>query len=269
MKEKNGKTEGTMKMSAVWKNRYGSLGEPKEIFTVIIAAAGSGQRMGGVYKPMAQAGGAPLLEYSLKAFEKSGYVKQIAVSAPKEHMEEIAALAKKIGCSKLRAVAEGGETRAESVVNAFRAVFDKKENTTPFLAVHDAARPMITTALADKIFSECTKYGSAVCATKLRDAVKKAGSDNFASEILDRTGIWQMQTPQAFDTDIYHTALASLGTENISNAHDDAAIVMQAGFKVMCVEGGFANFKVTYPEDLELADIILSARNDGKEKSNA
>lgn len=252
-------------MPGIWKNKYAGLTQPTEIFTVIIAAAGSGQRMGGVYKPMATAGGEPLLAYSLRAFEKSGFVKQIAVSAAEEHMEEIVDLAKKIGCHKLKAVVCGGDTRAKSVVNAFRAVFDKNENVTPFVAIHDAARPMITTSLADKIFFECVKYGSAVCATKLRDAIKRAGSDGFATEILDRDGIWQMQTPQAFDTDIYHTALATLGLDNISNAHDDAGIVMQAGFKAMCVEGGNENFKVTYPDDLALADIILKAR---KEKQN-
>ena len=71
-----------------------------------------------------------------------------------------------------------------------------------------------------------------------------------------------MQTPQCFDTDIYHTALATLGTDGASGAVDDAAIVTSAGFKVMCVECGFANFKVTYPEDIQLAEIILKARRE-------
>ena len=250
-------------LSGIWKNKYGSITEPVEIFTVLIAAAGSGQRMGGVYKPMSMLAGEPMLAYSLKAFQNSGFVKQIVISAPEERMKELVDLGKSCGCTKLRAVVKGGETRADSVVNAFRAAFDKKENITPFLAIHDAARPMITTEIIDKVFLECTRHGSAVCATKLRDAIKKSGNDNFATEILDREGIWQMQTPQAFDTDIYHTALATLGKDNISNAHDDAAIVMKAGFKCFLVETGFSNFKVTYPEDLELAELILKSRKEG------
>ena len=249
-------------MAGIWKNKYRGITEPEEIFTVLIAAAGSGQRMGGVYKPMSVISGEAMLAYSLRAFEKSGFVKQIVISAPEDRVEEIVNLAKVCGCNKLRAVVKGGETRADSVVNAFRAAFDKKENITPFIAIHDAARPMITTEIIDKVFLECTRHGSAVCATKLRDAIKKAGNDNFATDILDRDGIWQMQTPQAFDTDIYHTALATLGKDNISNAHDDAAIVMKAGFKCFLYETGFSNFKVTYPEDLALAELILKSRKE-------
>lgn len=251
-------------MAGIRKNKYASLTEPKEIFTVIIAAAGSGQRMGGVYKPMSEVAGEPMLAYSLRAFQNSGFVKQIVVSAPEDRMEEIISIAKTVGCKKLRAVVQGGDTRAKSVVNAFSAAFDKKENITPFLAIHDAARPMITTETIDKVFFDCTRHGSAICATKLRDAVKKAGHDQFATEIVDREGIWQMQTPQAFDTDIYHTALATLGKDNISNAHDDAAIVMMAGFKCYLTEAGFSNFKVTYHEDLELAELILKSRKEGQ-----
>ena len=216
--------------------------------------------MGGVYKPLSMLAGRPLIEYSLMAFEKSAYVKQIIITAPKEHFESIIDCAKKCGCTKLKKLVSGGETRAQSVKNAFTQAFDKKENITPFVAIHDAARPLITTQKIDKCFKECTIYGAAVCATRLRDAIKRAGNDDIATEILDRQGVWQMQTPQCFDTDIYHTCLATLPQDAISNAHDDAAIVMQAGFKVKCVETGFFNFKVTYPEDLELAEALLASK---------
>ena len=257
-------SERIEKMAGIWKNKYSSIVEPQEIFTVLIAAAGSGQRMGGVYKPLSDVAGEPMLVYSLRAFQKNGFVKQIVISAPEDRMTELMQLGKLYGITKLRAVVAGGNTRADSVVNAFRAAFDKKENITPFLAIHDAARPMITTEILDKLFFECVRHGSAVCSTKLRDAIKKAGNDQVATEILDREGIWQMQTPQAFDTDIYHTALATLGKDNISNAHDDAAIVMKAGFKCFLVETGFSNFKITYPEDLELATLILKARKEAQ-----
>ena len=233
---------------------------------IIVVAGGKGQRMGGVYKPMTLIAGEPMIAYSLRAFQQNGFVKQIVVSAPKERLSEIASLGKSIGCTKLRAVCAGGETRADSVINAFKAAFNKKENITPFIAIHDAARPMISQSTLNNVFKACTAHGSAVCATMLRDAIKKAGNDRFATEILDRSGIWQMQTPQAFDTDIYHTALATLGKDNISSAHDDAAIVMAAGFKCFLVETGFDNFKVTYPEDLALAELILKSR---KEEENA
>lgn len=249
-------------MFFIWKNKYGTVSQPKEIFTVLIAAAGSGQRMGGVYKPLSILDGEPMLAYSLKAFQNNGFVKQIVVSAPEERAGEIKALAEKCSCAKLKCVTTGGATRAESVIKAFRAAFDRKEDITPFVAIHDAARPLVTEKMLNDVFFACTKYGGAVCATKLRDAIKRAGNDNLISAGLDREGVWQMQTPQCFDTDIYHTALATLGTDGASGAVDDAAIVTTAGFKVMCVECGFANFKVTYPEDIQLAEIILKARRE-------
>ena len=76
-------------LSGIWKNKYSGIVEPKEIFTVLIAAAGSGQRMGGVYKPLSNVAGEPMLVYSLRAFNNSGFVKQIVISAPEDRMKDI------------------------------------------------------------------------------------------------------------------------------------------------------------------------------------
>ena len=247
-------------MSVIWKNRYASLAEPKPLFTVLIAAAGSGQRMGGVYKPLSLLCGKPMLVHALSAFEKSGFVKQIVVSAPSEHHAQIRLLAKENGITRFTEVVSGGATRAESVKSAFRAAFPDKTAVTPFVAVHDAARPLITEKQINDVFFACVRYGAAVAATRVRDAVKYAGNDGVITEEIDRNGLWQIQTPQAFDTDIFHTALATVPPETAAGAVDDGALVMQAGFRVMCVETGFANFKVTYPEDLAMAQAILAAR---------
>ena len=247
-------------MSVIWKNKYAAISEPQPLFTVLIAAAGSGKRMGGVYKPLTELCGKPMLVYALEAFEKSGFVRQTVVSAPGEHHEEIKALAKTYGITKLKHIVSGGATRAESVICAFRAAFPDKSAVTPFLAVHDAARPLITEKQINDDFFSCVRFGAAVAATKVRDAVKYTGNDCVITEEIDRSGLWQIQTPQAFDTDIFHTALATVPKEQAALAVDDGALVMQAGFRVMCVETGFANFKVTYPEDLAMAEAILAAR---------
>ena len=246
-------------MSFLHKNKYAAITRPEPLFTVLIAAAGSGQRLGGVYKPLLDLAGKPMLAYSLAAFQQSGFVKQIVVSAPDEHADTIRKLAAECGCTKLKCVTPGGATRALSVIGAFRAAFDKKEDITPFLAVHDAARPMITEKIINDVFFACVRYGGAVAATKVRDAVKRTGFDSVITEEIDRDGVWQIQTPQAFDTDIFHTALATVGAEGAAALVDDGAVVMRAGFPVMCVESGFANFKVTYPEDIPVAEALLAA----------
>lgn len=261
------KREKRNRMSVIWKNNYASLSEPKPLFTVLVAAAGSGQRMGGIYKPLSLLGGRPMIAYVLEAFEKSGFVKQMVVSAPCEQHDAIWATAKQYGFTKLRHIVSGGATRAESVICAFRAAFPDKTAVTPFLAVHDAARPLITEKQINDVFFACVRFGSAVAATKVRDAVKYAGNDCVITQEIDRSGLWQIQTPQAFDTDIFHTSLVSVPKEQAAKAVDDGALVMQAGFRVMCVETGFANFKVTYPEDLAMAEAILAARSKASEQT--
>lgn len=248
-------------MFELWKNKYATLSEPKELFTVLIAAAGSGQRMGGVYKPLTPLNGRPMIAYSLEAFQTCGFVKRIVVSAPDEHAPDIRKVAEEVGCTKLVCIVPGGKTRAESVKCAFRAAFPDKNAVTPFLAVHDAARPLITDNQLCDVFFACVRHGAAVAATKVRDAVKYAGLDGFVTDEIERDGLWQIQTPQAFDTDIFHTALATVPPEEAALLVDDGALVMRAGFRVMCVETGFANFKVTYPEDVCMAEAVLRARN--------
>ncbi|MGN1121478.1 MAG: 2-C-methyl-D-erythritol 4-phosphate cytidylyltransferase [Eubacteriales bacterium] len=251
-------------MSVIWKNKYASLSEPKALFTVLIAAAGSGQRLGGVYKPLLPLDGMPMIAYSFRAFEQNGFVRQIVVSAPPERAEEIRAVAADSGCTKLKDVVPGGETRAQSVIAAFRAAFSRKEDVTPFLAVHDAARPLIEENMLNDVFFACVRHGAAVAATKVRDALKRTGHDNTVAEEVNREGLWQIQTPQAFDTDIFHTALATTSPEEAARAVDDAALVLGSGFRVVCVETGFANFKVTYPEDVPMAQALLRARKESR-----
>jgi 2-C-methyl-D-erythritol 4-phosphate cytidylyltransferase len=254
-------------MSVIWNNKYALLSKPEPLFTVLVAAAGSGKRMGNVYKPLYKIEEKEMIAYSLEVFQKSGFVKQIVVSAPNDKKEEIYDVAKRCGCTKLKCVSDGGETRAESVLGAFRAAFDKKEDITPFVAIHDAARPLVTENIINDVFFACIKYGASVAATKVRDAIKKTGKDNVVSGELDRNGLWQMQTPQAFDTDIYHTALVRAKQSGSFDAVDDASLVIAAGFKVVCVESGFANIKVTYKEDVEIAGAIIRNRAEKKEKS--
>lgn len=246
-------------MSVIWKNKYAYISTPEPIFTFIIAAGGSGTRMGGVYKPLSDICGKPMLAYSLEAFEKSGFVRQIVITAPEDRIKEVESAAKEYS-GKVKCVVPGGSTRAESVKAGFRAAFDRKEDITPFVAVHDAARPLVSQEIINNVCFGTVRYGAAVAALKVRDALKHTLTNGFIDDDIDRENVWQMQTPQAFDTDIYHTALATLSDDVFRAAPDDAALVTAAGFKVLCVDGSVTNFKVTYPEDLEMARAIISAR---------
>ena len=248
-------------LNILWRNKYRNCKQPAPIFTVIIAAAGSGMRMGGAYKPIIYLNGQEMLSYSLDIFQDSGFVKQVIVSAKAENIEDIWDLIRSKGYTKVRDVIAGGQTRQLSVEKAFVAVFKEKEDITPYVAIHDAARPLLTAERFDTACRTALRYGSAVCASKTRDTVKRADVTGKVYESVDRDRLWQIQTPQIFDTDLYHTALA-LAKKNGQEAPDDSTLILQAGFAVQLVECGYDNFKVTYPEDIPLAEAILKARKE-------
>jgi len=221
--------------------------------------------MGGVYKPLEKLCGKPVLSYSLGIFQKSPYVKQIIIAAREDKTDEIHGLVLKEGFDKVKYVISGGESRQDSVEKAFRKVFSTKESITKLVAVHDAARPLLTQKDAEKAFGLAKKYGSAVCASRVRDTVKRTDAAGVVSESVDRDGLWLIQTPQVFDTDIFHTALSVAKKDGFS-ATDDGSLVDAAGFKVLLSEASAFNIKLTYPEDMLFASALLSSRKQTEEE---
>ncbi len=227
--------------------------------TVIIPAAGSGSRMGGIYKPLEALCGKPMLCYSLEVFQKSDYVKNIIIAARDDMISAVYNLCRDYGFTKVKSVIAGGKNRQDSVKLAFMEAFKVKEDVTKLVAIHDAARPLITQKDAEKAFDTALKHGSAVCAAKVRDTVKRADVADKATESVDRNGLWLVQTPQVFDTDIYHTSLG-VADKNGTVATDDGSLVQEAGFVVLFSETDTSNIKVTYPEDVALAEAVIKYR---------
>ncbi len=226
--------------------------------SVIIAAAGSGTRMGSVSKPLMKICGREAILYSLDLFCECDEVERIVISIRKEDRDVFSALIKKQGYGKEIIFADGGDTRQQSVKNAFIAAFDKKTKTQ-FVAIHDAARPMVTKKYFLDTLSLAKKYGNAVCAARAKDTFKLSDSKDLVKDSVDRSILWHIQTPQIFDTDMFHTALA-LAEKNGAQATDESSLVSEAGFLVKLCECGHDNIKLTYPEDAVIAEAIISAR---------
>lgn len=231
-----------------------------ESVTVIIPAAGSGLRMGGVYKPLEMLCGKPIIWYSLGVFQESPYVKSIVIAAREDKINELHALVLENDFTKVSGIIAGGKDRQESVEKAFRYAFSSAEKITPLVAVHDAARPLITAEDIMRAFTLASKSKSAVCAQRVRDTVKKTNDKNLVTKSVDREGLWLIQTPQVFDTDLFHTALSVAKTTGF-RATDDSSLVIDAGFKVMLCETPSYNIKITYDEDVALAQAILMSRS--------
>jgi 2-C-methyl-D-erythritol 4-phosphate cytidylyltransferase len=128
--------------------------------------------------------------------------------------------------------------------------------------VHDAARPLLTTELAEEVIAALERDGSAdaaIAAARVTDTVKRVGEGGAVSETLDRDGLWAVQTPQVFRRAALARAL-DVAPETLARATDDASLIERAGGRVIVVEASPENLKVTTPLDLAIAEMLLAGR---------
>jgi 2-C-methyl-D-erythritol 4-phosphate cytidylyltransferase len=231
--------------------------------TAVIAAAGSGERLGaGGPKAFVPLSGRPMVEWSIEAFRAAG-VGTIVVACPPGHVYEPA--------PEVRAV-DGGATRSASVSNALPTV------ETELVAIHDAARPLVTPKLIEGVVATLTAdpdAAGAIAATPLTDTIKRVvgpeGSRGtrpalspsqgqnavlVVESTLDRGELWAAQTPQVFRVEVLRAALAG-DPEQVAAATDEAMLVEAAGGRVLIHPSPAENLKVTTPLDLRLAEQLL------------
>ncbi len=225
----------------------------------MIAAAGSGSRLGaGGPKALVELAGRPLIAWCLDAFAAAEAVGPIVIAAPPGHEAALAALAPGA------AVVSGAESRSASVANALEQV------ESELVAVHDAARPLVTAELIDAVLAKLGSRPDAagvIAAAAITDTVKRAREPRPESGEFPRGGptvattesrdhLWAAQTPQAFRTDALREALAA-DPQRVAAASDDAMLVEKVGGKVLIEPAPASNLKVTTPEDLRIAQALL------------
>jgi 2-C-methyl-D-erythritol 4-phosphate cytidylyltransferase len=214
--------------------------------TAVIAAAGSGERLGaGGPKAFVPLAGRPMIAWSLDACLACGSVAEVVVTVPAGYEHGLGDLA------GIRTV-DGGSTRAESVANALAVV------ATEYVAIHDAARPLLTAELLEDLVSVLAgdpDAAGAIAAAPLTDTVKKVDRGRI-SETLDRSVLWGAQTPQVFRTNVLRSALSVA-----QGATDEAMLIEAAGGKVLLHDPGAPNLKVTTPLDLRVAELLLAERD--------
>jgi 2-C-methyl-D-erythritol 4-phosphate cytidylyltransferase len=227
--------------------------------TAVIAAAGSGERLGaGGPKAFVPLGGRPMISWSLDACLASAVVAGVVVAVPAGHEHGLD------GRERVVTV-EGGASRAESVANALAEV------ATEYVAIHDAARPLLTAALLDALVAELVAGPEAdaiIAAAPVTDTVKKVSGTLTPSEgvkvlrvaeTLDRSGLWGAQTPQVFRTEALRRAL-DVEADVRDAATDEAMLIEAAGGTVLIHDPGTPNLKVTTPLDLRVAELLLAER---------
>ena len=215
--------------------------------------------MGNIAKQFIEIDGFPAVYYSLIAFEKSLNVEQVIIVTRNDDIEKMKNIVEKYGFKKVTDIVSGGSTRDESVKNGF----EKLKNNIKYVAINDAARPLITTEKIDFVFRDAYKYGAACACSKVVDTVKKADGSGFIKKTIPREDLYAAQTPQIFSCDIYRTALA-IHLKGDLAVTDDCSMVENAGFKIKLSDIGIPNLKLTVPQDYDIIDSILKKR--GAEK---
>lgn len=223
-------------------------------FGVILAAAGQSSRFrdANYKKPFAPLAGRPVWLHAAERFTDRDDVKQVViVVAPEDRagfLEKFGANLAFMGIT----LAEGGAERADSV----RHGLAKLGPEIDFVAIHDAARPCLATEWIDRVFATGAKTGAAILATPVVSTLKRVGPDDVITGTVDRSGLWEAQTPQVFSRPILEAAFAKAAGRTFT---DEAALVEAAGHAVTVVPGSPINMKITSREDLRLAEQALKA----------
>ena len=224
-----------------------------DTFTVCIPAAGIGRRMGSAmpkqYLPLL---GRPVLLHTIAAFDAVEECAEIILAVEEEEVAR-----EMLGDLPTRAplrLVRGGARRQDSVENAVAAV----EDDNMIVLVHDAARPCITAAQIRAVAAAAREHGAALLALPARDTMKEVHA-GVVRATLDRSVIWQAQTPQAARAGLLRIAFAEAARRGIE-ATDDVSLLEAIDVPVHVVEGSATNLKITTPEDMVMAEAILSAR---------
>ncbi|HWD87524.1 MAG TPA: 2-C-methyl-D-erythritol 4-phosphate cytidylyltransferase [Mucilaginibacter sp.] len=221
----------------------------KSKYYVIIVAGGSGTRMkSAVPKQFLLLNGVPVLMHTINAFYNSNTRPEIIVVLHPDSHEYWNDLCVEHNYTIPHQLANGGETRFHSVKNGLSLIGDNDA----VVAVHDAVRPLVTQIIIDESFDCAEQYGNAIVAIKSRDSVRQIRDNR--SQSLNRDEIYLIQTPQTFRAGQLKQAYLQPYLEKFT---DDASVVEQTGVNINLVNGSYQNIKITYPEDIAIAEFLL------------
>ena len=222
----------------------------------LIVAAGSSSRMKGINKLFAPLLGIPVLARTLLAFEKSGDIDKIIIAAAEKNIADVEKLCVEYNISKLTDIVQGGETRMESVLAAAKAA-----DGSDYFAIHDGARPLISSEVIKRTVSAARIYGAAAPGVPLKDTVKRVNKELFVLDTLKRDELIAVQTPQVIRAEIF-LPLINIACSIGSAATDDCSLVEETGREVKIVEGDYKNIKITTPVDIAVAEVMLLKKSD-------
>lgn len=230
--------------------------------TAIVLAAGQGKRMNTkVHKQYLMLEGKPILYYPLHAMEESFINDIVLVVGQGEEEYCRAEIIEKYGFTKVRAIVEGGKERYHSVANGLQVIDWKCD----YVFIHDGARPFVNQLILERAYDSVVINKACIVGMPVKDTVKIADDTGCVESTPPRAKVWQVQTPQVFEKGLIRSAYQQLieKEQNLLQQGvaitDDAMVVEYfTQIPVKFVEGSYQNIKITTPEDLMIAKVLLS-----------
>lgn len=235
----------------------------------IVLAAGQGKRMNSKKaKQYLLLQDKPILYYSLKAFQESriDHIILVTGAADRDYVRQ--EIVEKYGFTKVSSIVEGGKERYHSVYNGLQAA-KKYTSGESYVFIHDGARPFVTEDMIEQAYACVKEERACVIGMPVKDTIKIADEAGYAANTPKRSLVWMIQTPQVFVLSLITGAYEELiaGEEQLLQdgvqITDDACVVeLFTDCRVKLVEGSYENIKITTPEDLKVAELLLSTRID-------
>ncbi|MBQ8668249.1 2-C-methyl-D-erythritol 4-phosphate cytidylyltransferase [bacterium] len=216
-------------------------------YSAIITAGGTSSRFGNTNKLLEKINGQEIIKYTVDAFVSVGF-EEIVICANLAILNILQDIFANYGAVK---IIEGGSTRQESVFKGLEVV------DCDYVLIHDGARPMITSEIIKRTMDEVASKKAVSVMTKTVDTIKKVDTNGRIIETVDRTQLYNTQTPQAFEYNLIKSVHEQYKGQNFT---DDAGMVEASGAEVYIVEGDYRNIKVTTKSDLALAQVYLAEK---------
>ena len=230
--------------------------------SAIVPSAGSGRRMKSkIDKLFIRLMQKEIICYCLKVLDKSSLISEIIVTCDFKNISKLKKLIKKEGFKKRIKIVKGGKVRPESVLKGLSEVSADSD----IVLIHDCARPFITQSIIKDTVKAARVYGASLSAVLVKPTIKlSSGNSSLVKKTIDRTFLWEAQTPQVIKKDLLIKAYKKAGRD-IKSFTDDCSLVEKLGKKVKIVNGSYDNIKITTPQDLYIAEAILKSLPTGRQ----
>lgn len=220
--------------------------------SVVLVAGGIGTRMGApIPKQFLILQDKPIVMHAFELFQNIPYVKELVIVCPLDYRYLFTTSRPDITLS----FALPGERRQDSVYNGVQVL----SPDSSIVCIHDGVRPFITEKMVSEVIQAAIEHGAATLGTPVKFTVKEGCSNHFVKTTLDRSKLWEIQTPQAIQTPLLKRSF-DYAYQNGLSVTDDASLVELLGHSVKIVPGSYANIKITTPEDLAMSHYLCSLK---------